>query len=181
MIRFLLLLISITFTIACTKKSSVWSDLKSSDCEKLTYGRIDAKRSLTDEDISQLKKQGLRILEFVLENQYLGSWEQHWNKRSLDKTPVKALISFDFKEKLASGMQLDQLKTLSSSTGQAMVLIQTLAPVDSMEIKQFGKVLFHKDHFYRLVLPNHKLPELLEYPCLRLMSIVKENYDPDKK
>ncbi|MBK9109160.1 MAG: hypothetical protein IPM92_12545 [Saprospiraceae bacterium] len=181
MIRYCICLLSLFITIACSRKATEWTDLKSGDCENLTYGRIDAKRLLTDEDIQQLKKDGLRILEFVLENQYLGSWEQKWNHRSLDKTPVKSLIAFESKEKLASGMQLDQLKTLSNTTGQAMVLIQTLAPVDSMEIKQFGKVLFHKDHFYRLVVANHKLPELLDYPCLRLMSIVKENYDPDKK
>lgn len=181
MIRLPIIMLCLAFLFSCARKTTEWTELQSGDCEKYTYGRIDAKRTLTEEDMAKLKREGLRVLEFVLENQYLGAWEEGWKKQSLDKTPLKALVPFESKEKLASGMQMEQLTALSHSVGQAMVLLQTLGPVDSLEIRQFGKVLFHKDHFYRLVVPNDRLLDIMEYPCLRLMSIVKENYEPDKK
>lgn len=179
--RLILISFSLMWLTSCSRKAISWDQIKSEDCSALIYGRVDAKRLLTQEDISLLQKQGLRILEFVLENQYLGCWNQKWVEKSLDKTPLNALTPFESKEKIGSGMQLDQLRNLDNTVGHAMVLIQTLAPVDSLELIQYGKILFSRDHFYRMVVPNNHLMDLLDYPCLRLMSIVKENYEPDRK
>lgn len=134
---------------------------------------------LTEADKSALHKQGIIIQEFVLENQYLGSWKSKWNTENLDKTPVNALVKFKTQDKLASGMELSRFTEISNAVGSSMVLIQTIASVDSLELREYGEVLFHRDHFYRMLVPNKNLLDLLDYPCLRLLSIVKENYEPD--
>lgn len=134
---------------------------------------------LTEADKSELNKQGIIVQEFVLENQYLGSWKSKWNLENLDKTPVNALVKFQTQDKLASGMELARFGEIANSVGSSMVLIQTLASVDSLELNEFGEILFHRDHFYRMIVAHNNLKDLLNYPCLRLLSIVKENYEPD--
>lgn len=179
--RIKFLFIFILAVSACAPSGRSWQQLKEADCVQYTFGRIDAKRMLTEEDKSKLLKQGLRIQEFVLENQYLGCWDRKWNQKVLDKTPIASLNPFEIKDKLGSGMQLSKLNELSQSPGKSMVLIQTLSSVDSLELKQYGSIIFKRDHFYRLLVDHANLPELLEYPCLRLMSIVKDQYEPDQK
>lgn len=134
---------------------------------------------LTEADKSELNKQGIIVQEFVLENQYLGSWKSKWNLENLDKTPVNALVKFQTQDKLASGMELARFSEIANSAGSSMVLIQTLASVDSLELNEYGEILFHRDHFYRMIVAHNNLEDLLNYPCLRLLSIVKENYEPD--
>jgi hypothetical protein len=166
-------------TVSCSSTKKKWEDFKVGDCAKYQFGRIEAKRLLTDVEKNELAKQGIQIQEFVFETQYLGSWEHKWASRNLDKIPVKTLIPFSLQDKLASGMQLSELKKLSESPGESMVLIQTIASVNKTELNQFGKLIFSRDHFYRMVVPHHQLYNLLEFQCLRLLSIVKENYNPD--
>jgi len=181
MTRLLFYLVALCFIMACSSTSKSWQYLKEEDCLKYTFGRIDAKRSLTEEDKKSLLKQGLRIQEFVFENQYLGCWDKNWNTKNLDQTPVVSLNPFEAKDKLASGMPIHKLDEIAQTTGHSMVLIQTLSSVDSMELVNYGKIIFHRDHFYRLLVKHQDLKDLLEYPCLRLMSIVKENHEPDQK
>ncbi len=167
------------FLINCSSSKVKWENFNSGDCTKYHFGRIEAKRLLTDVEKSELAKQGIQIQEFVFETQYLGSWEHKWATKNFDKTPVKSLIPFSLQDKLASGMQLSELKRITETPGESMVLIQTIATVNPGELSRFGKLVFSREHFYRMVVPHHQLYNLLEFPCLRLLSIVKENYDPD--
>lgn len=169
----------ILMILSCSRKPMAWENLKEKDCANYTFGRIESKRMLSDEDKTSLEKQGIVIQEFVLENQYLGSWKSSWNSVTLDKTPINALVKFETKDKLASGMEMTHFEEISNSPGSSMVLLQTLASVDSLELVFYGEILFHRDHFYRMVIPHPQLQELLNYPCLRLLSIVKEHYEPD--
>lgn len=164
----------------CSKSMHKWADFKRSDCAKYFFGRINAKRLLTDADKTNLNAQGIYIQEFVFETQYLGSWELNQAKKNLEKTAIESLIPFSLQDKLASGMQIKELKKLSETPGESMVLLQTIATVNQTELKQFGQLIFQREHFYRMVVPHNQLMNLLEFPCLRLLNIVKYDYDPDK-
>ncbi len=166
---------------SCASSSVSWINMKEADCSKYTFGRMETKRVLNADETKKLSKEGIKILEYVLEQQYLACWDHSWSQKPLEKTPVKALVPFEAKDKLASGMNVEHIKKLSGEVGQSMVLLQTFAQVDSMELVRYGQILYHKDYFYRLVVPHSQLEDLLEYPCLRLFSLVKENYTPDKK
>lgn len=167
--------------INCAASKKEWADFNKADCEKYVYGRIETKRLLTESDKTKLSIDGIQIQEFVFESQYLGSWKKKWAKANLDKTVVKSLIPFSIQDKLASGMQVQDLKKLSESPGESMVLLQTIATVNQEDLNQFGKIIFSREHFYRMLVPHAQLMNLLEFPCLRLMSIVKDNYDPDQE
>lgn len=167
------------FFLSCATTKKKWTDFKKADCERFYFGRIEAKRLLTDSEKNDLSVLGIQVQEYVFETQYLGSWELKWASKSLDKTAVKSLIPFLTQDKLASGMQLQELKKISETPGESMVLIQTIATVNPSELGQFGKIVFKKDHFYRMITPHNQLFNLLEFPCLRLLSIVKYDYVPD--
>jgi hypothetical protein len=169
------------FICSCGSSKKEWADFRNADCAKYQFGRIDAKRVLTDNEKKSLAQQGIQVQEFVFETQYLGSWEVKWSAKNLDKTPIKSLIPFSTQDKLASGMQIQELKKLADSPGESMVLIQTIATVNNDELSKYGKLIFKRDYFYRMLVPHNQLLLLLEFPCLRLMSIVKDNYDPDKE
>ncbi len=169
------------FLFSCATSKTSWMNMKETECSKYTFGRMETKRILSEDETKKLEKDGIKIMEYVLEQQYLACWEHSWSQKSLEKTPVKALVPFEAKDKLAAGMNVEHLKKLSSEAGNSMILLQTYAPVDSVELSQYGQILYHKDYFYRLVVPHTQLEELLNYPCLRLFSIVKESYTPDKK
>jgi hypothetical protein len=164
----------------CATSKKEWADFNKADCDKYIYGRIETKRLLTESDKTKLAQEGIQVQEFVFESQYLGSWQKKWAKSNLDKTVVKSLIPFTTQDKLASGMQIPDLKKLSESPGQSMVLVQMIATVNKEDLNQFGEIIFSRDHFYRMLVPHAQLMNLLEFPCLRLMSIVKDNYDPDQ-
>ncbi len=172
------ILMGILFYNCSTSKKS-WGDFKKSDCSKYRFGRIETKRLLTEIEKSELSVQGIQIQEFVFETQYLGSWELKWASKNFEKTPVKSLIPFSSQDKLASGMQIQELKKLTELPGESMVLIQTIATVNPTELNQFGKIVFSREHFYRMIIPHNQLFNLLEFPCLRLLSVVKENYEAD--
>lgn len=165
----------------CSRQPAQWTQLSEEGCAQYVFGRVEAKRLLTDEDKSALLKEGLRIQEYVMETQYLGNWDKRWERKSLDETPLRELVPIAPHEKLASGMTQSELERIGSTPGSAMVLLQTFAPVDSLEIRRFGKVVFSRDHFYRLVVPHPQLTALMNYSCLRFMSIVKADYEPDAK
>jgi hypothetical protein len=174
--------IAILFVIlitACSTSKKKWADFKKADCANYYFGRIEAKRLLTEAEKRNLSEQGIQIQEFVFESQYLGSWEHKWVKKSLEKTAIKSLIPFSTQDKLASGMQVQEIKKLSESPGESIVLLQTIATVLPSDLSQFGKIVFSKDHFYRMQVPHNQLFSLLEYPCLRMMSILKEAGLPD--
>jgi hypothetical protein len=164
---------------ACSSSKKNWADFKGSDCAKYQFGRIDAKRLLTTEEKSNLEISGIHIQEFVFETQYLGSWDKKWTGKNLEKTPVKTLVPFSAQDKLASGMQLSEIRRLAETPGESMVLLQTIATIDHTELSKFGKLVFNREYFYRMIVPHSKLEELIEFPCIRLVSIVKDNYDPD--
>ncbi|MBK8486065.1 MAG: hypothetical protein IPO86_13325 [Saprospiraceae bacterium] len=165
---------------SCSSSKIAWTDLKASDCSKYAYGRIEAKRLLSEAEKSDLLLKGLHIQEFIFENQYLGSWElKKWPGKNLEKSAIQSLIKFMPQEKLASGMLLSDLSKLAESPGESMVLIQAISTIDLNELKQFGTLVFNRDHFYRMIVPHQQLISLLEFPCLRLLSIVKETYEPD--
>ena len=81
---------------------------------------------------------------------------------------------------MASGLNVTDLKKLVETPGKSIILLQTITTVDSTEWAPYGELIFHKDYFYRLVVPHANLMDLIQYPCLRMMSIVKENYEPDQ-
>lgn len=164
---------------SCSTSKKEWVDFRTADCSKYLYGRIDAKRLLTDLEKKNLSVQGIQVQEFVFETQYLGSWKKNWTSKSLEKTAIKSLIPFSIQDKLASGMQLQELKRIGETPGESMVLIQTIATVNPVDLGSFGKIVFSREHFYRMIVPHDQLFSLLEFPCLRLLSIVKDNYDPD--
>ena len=85
------------------------------------------------------------------------------------------------KDKLASGMTMAELKKLGETPGQSMVLLQTMATLQTGELDAFGELVFSRDYFYRMVVPHANLVRVAEHPCIRLLSIVKENYEPDAK
>ncbi len=171
----------ISFFSLCSRQPAQWTQLSEESCARYVFGRVEAKRLLTDEDKAALLKEGLRIQEYVMETQYLGNWDKRWERKSLDETPLRELMPIAPHEKLASGMTQSELERIGSTPGSAMVLLQTFAPVDSLEIRRFGKVVFSRDHFYRLVVPHPQLTALMDYSCLRFMSIVKADYEPDAK
>lgn len=177
-----LLYLFICISISCGSSKRTFADLKSADCQKYTFGRIEAKRLLTEADKAALIKSGLHIQEFIFENQYLGSWETaSWVNKKLDKTAIKNLIPFNAQDKLSSGMLVSELKRISELPGSSIVLIQTISTIDQNELRQFGEIVFNRDNFYRLDVEHAKLMGLLEYPCIRLLSVVKETLDPDRK
>jgi len=164
---------------ACSTTQKPFSNLKAEDCSQFIFGRIESRRQLTEEDKKVLLEKGLRIQEVILDNFYLGSWNQKWAQTDLDKTNIRSLNPFGFQDKLASGLNVTDLKKLVESPGKSIILLQTITTVDSTEWSAFGELIFHKDYFYRLVVPHQNLMDLIQYPCLRMMSIVKENYEPD--
>ncbi len=166
---------------ACSTTQKPFSNLKAEDCSQYIFGRIESRRLLTEADKKLLLEKGLRIQEVVLDNFYLGSWNQKWAQTDLEKTNIRSLNPFTMQDKLASGLNVSDLKKTVESPGKSMVLLQTITSVDSTEWKAFGELVFHKDYFYRLVVPHENLLKLIEYPCLRMMSIVKENYNPDER
>lgn len=174
----ILSLIGILFS-GCSTSKKEWADFKKEDCSKYHFGRIEAKRLLTEDEKKLLSNDGIHVQEFVFETQYLGSWEQKWAGKSLEKTAIKSLVSFSPQDKLASGMQIKELQKLADTPGESMVLLQTIATVNPLELRQFGRLVFSQNHFYRMVVAHNKLIDLIEFPCLRMMSIVKSNYDPD--
>lgn len=165
--------------LVCSSCSSRLTNLNQSSCEKYEYGRIETRHTLLPEEKIKLEKQGIRILEFVFENQYLGVWKKSWNKKNLEKTVIKILKPFTMEEKMASGGQTSELTKIVQEPGESIVLIQTIGPVNVAVLSEFGKIQFERDLFYRMVVPHHKLMELLEFSCVRTFSIMKENYQPD--
>lgn len=180
--KFAFIVISVAFLlINCSTAKKEWGNFNRVDCSKYQFGRIEARRLLSEKEKESLAELGIRIQEFVFETQYLGCWDMKWSTMNLEKTAVKNLIPFTYQDKLSSGMQLQELKKFMDTPGESMVLIQTIATVDPGELQQFGKLIFSRQHFYRMSVPHNKLMNLLEFPCIRLLSIIKQNYDPDNE
>ncbi len=176
---FSLVLLLVIICVGCATSKKEWANFTGKDCEKYVFGRIETKRLLTAMEKLTLAQSGIHIQEFIFETQYLGSWNKEWNSKNLDKTPVNSLVAFTAQDKIASGIQITEVQRISETPGESMVLIQTIATVTPDELKTFGQVVFGRDYSYRMIVPHHNLMKLLEFPCLRLMSIIKYDYDPD--
>lgn len=177
--KFSMCLFILLCVFACAPAKKEWANFTKKDCENYYFGRIEAKRLLTATEKISLKDAGIHIQEFILETQYLGSWKKEWLSKNLDKTPIHSLIPFTPQDKIASGVQIAEVQRISETPGESMVLIQTIATVTPEELKNYGQMVFGRDYSYRLIVPHNNLMKLLEFPCLRLMSIIKYDYDPD--
>ena len=166
-------------TFACSKKLNL-TKLSSANCEEYAYGKIEAKRILNDQDKLNLQNHGIQIQQSIFENLYLGVWLKNIENKSMDKTPVRKLTTVKQFEKLTGGMTVEELNQLAATSGTSTILLTTIGEVLESEIEEFGQIDVFKDGYYRMKVNNVKLNEILEYPCLKTFSVLREMELPDE-
>ena len=164
--------------ISCSKKLDL-SSLDSNVCENFTFGRIELKRNISDVEKSKLANEGVIIQEYIFDQVYLGVWSKKWNSKKLEKTAIKALKPAKAEDKLASGMTINEIEAMSKENTRSTVLLQTIGKMKPNVFSEIGTVLMNKDFFYRLDVHNSHLMDLLDNPCIKLITILKEPAVPD--
>ncbi|MDQ3141985.1 MAG: hypothetical protein M3Q56_07030 [Bacteroidota bacterium] len=172
------LILVVIILIQC-KSSENWTSLNDETCSKYAYGKLEARHLLSDPEKALLLKHSIRIHEFIIDNYYMGSWPKNFKMQQLSQLPIKSLYPSENADKLAGGITEQMLFDMAVTPGESMVLLQTIGPVQKEDVERFGKLLFEKDNFYRMNVNHQNLKKLLDFPCLRMMSILKENNEPE--
>lgn len=171
----IVLLLFVIYSCGTSKKVS---DLKSADCIDYSFGMIEAKRILNDEEKSLLEKQGIFIQEFLFENVYQGVWRKSWNKKKLNATPIRKLRTYNAEDKISEGVQL---KDLNNDNTVCNLIVQSFVDLNEKEFSSFGKLINYNNKFYRLETQKKYISEIAMHPCVKHVSIMKSLDVPDLK
>lgn len=155
--------------------------LTSTKCEDYSYGKIEASRILSDEEKSSLTKKGIYVQQSVFDNVYLGVWKNNIKLKLLEKLPIKKLTQISGEEKLSGGYSKEQLEELFNTSGSSNVIFNTFGELQEGELSEFGKLIKQNQGFFRMEINNARIPDLLEFPCLKSISILREMPIPDIK
>lgn len=177
--KFLVFLIMMSLSLSFCKVSHQMTQLTEKKCGQYTYGRIEFKRSITTEEKNQLTLQGLLMQDFIFENIYLGLWYKSWDKKNLNKTAIRTLIPFSPDDKLAGGLLVRDIKADDNSN--CLILIQTIGPLSKDELNDYGLIISSNDDFYKMEVQKRNILPLLDHPCIKMVSLVKEDYIHDAK
>lgn len=166
------------FFISCSAPKEL-PKLSTESCEDFYYGKIETKRILSDEDKLALTKKGIYIQQAVFEYAYLGVWRRKINLTDLSKTAIKSLRETKTGEKLTAGISAKDFEELTKTHGTSVVLMNTISKVNDDEISEFGQIMAQQQGYYKLNVSNSRLQDILEYPCLRTMTVLREMEMPD--
>ena len=61
------------------------------------------------------------------------------------------------------------------------VIFNTFGELQEGELSEFGKLIKQNQGFFRMEINNARIPDLLEFPCLKSISILREMPIPDIK
>ncbi len=158
----------IVAVIAC-KPSYNLASLTEDKCGQYSYGMIEFKRLISEEEKKTLQTQGLFIQDYLFDQVYQGVWHRKWDKMKLSATPIKRLKEYTPSEKISDGIILD---SLDKDKRSCMLLIQSISPLDVNELKKYGKLLHNNDQYYRLESQYRNIPSIIQNRCIKHISVM---------
>ncbi len=160
------------------KTSQKIGEVKSDKCGDYSFGMIEAKRLLTDEEKLSLESQGIKIQEFLFETVYQGIWNKNWNSKKLNTTPIKSLRVFQVEDKLSEGIIV---KDLTGDNTPCNIIIQTFVELNREAFNDFGKLVILNNKYYRMETQKKHILDIAKNDCVKHISLMKSIDIPDLK